>query len=146
MQIWSHALVAIAASAVTFGVLCHPTGKNLTTTGRPKARGEKAFVLSVGLKFREASDAALLLDAWRAAADYCVSNEPFLYAYEVAQSDKDSLSYVIIERYRSKADYLGSHRQSPAFHAFRPKMRELQESGAVVVSGESYYEMGLGFT
>ena len=35
---------------------------------------------------------------------------PHVPADEVSQSDKDPLSYVITEQYRSKADYLGAHR------------------------------------
>ena len=118
----------------------------LTTTGHPKAQGELAFMLHVGLKFRDAQAAETLLAAWGEAAAWCVKNEPFLYAYEIAQSDKDPLSYVILERYRSRDDYLGAHRRSPAFKAFRPKMRALQDSGGVTVTGGSFNELGLGFT
>jgi DNA gyrase inhibitor GyrI len=30
-----------------------------------------------------------LIGEWRKAADYCLTNEPFLFHYEVARSDKD---------------------------------------------------------
>ena len=105
-----------------------------------------AFVLTVGLRFQDMNSAAHLLSAWRAAADYCIANEPFLYAYEVAQSDKDNLTYMIFERYRSKQDYVGPHRHSEAFKTFRPIMHAMQTSGAVIVSGASYQELGVGFT
>ena len=58
----------------------------------------------------------------------------------------DPLKYVIIERYRSKEDYLGLHRSSPAFHEFRPRMRALQNEGKVTVTGSSFRELGVGFT
>lgn len=119
---------------------------HLTTTGRPKGQGERAFVLNVNLAFREPADAEQLLAAWSEAAAWCVRHEPFLYAYEVAQSDKDPLNYVITERYRSKKDYLGAHKRSSAFLAFRPKMRALQDGGRVSVTGSSYQELGIGFT
>ena len=119
---------------------------DVTSAGRQKVRGASAFVLSVGLQFRDESEAKTLVEAWRQAADYCLTNEPFLFAYEIAQSDKDPLRFVIIERYRSRADYVGPHRQSPAFKAFRPKMRALQDSGAVTVTGDSFMELGVGFT
>ena len=64
---------------------------------------------------------------------------------EIAKSDKNPLHYAIIERYRSKADYVGAHRNSPAFHKFRPKMKALQEAGRVQVGGNSYNELGVGF-
>ena len=73
------------------------------------------------------------------------ANEPFLYSYEVSQSDKDPLQYIIVERYRSKADYVGAHRRSTAFHTFRPQMKALQDAGEVIVTGASFNEVGLGF-
>ena len=109
-------------------------------------RGEKAFVLAVTLQFRDEATVQALLPAWAAAADWCIEHEPFLFMYEMAHSDQDPLRYTVIERYRSKADYIGAHRHSPAFKAFRPKMKALQDSGAVVVTGGSYLETGLGFT
>lgn len=144
-------LIAVAALSSLFSVgivtlVSQPDGRRSTTTGRAKSVGDNAFVLSVGLQFTDSASAASLLDSWSKAAKWCLNNEPFLYAYEVAQSDKDNLSYVILERYRSKADYVGAHRRSPAFKEFRPKMRELQDLGKVKVSGSSYVELGLGFT
>jgi quinol monooxygenase YgiN len=38
------------------------------------------------------------------------------------------LRYLIYERYRSKDDYLGAHKQSQAFVDFRPKMKAMQVS------------------
>lgn len=65
-----------------------------------QAHGEKAFVLSVGLQFRSTESAETLIKEWSHAADYCIANEPFLYHYEVSQSDQDPLKYLIFERYR----------------------------------------------
>ena len=101
----NNALCAIASSMLTLFVTkagpfhaANVNGKHLTTLGRPKRRARKAFMLSVGLKFTDNSSAETLLKAWGKAARYCIENEPFLFAYEVAQSDKDPLSYVILER------------------------------------------------
>ena len=63
-----------------------------------------------------------------------------------ARSAADPLRYVIIERYRSRDDYVGAHRRSPAFKDFRPQMRALQEAQKVTVTGHSYKELGIGFT
>ena len=30
-----------------------------------------------------------MVSAWKEAADYCMANEPFLFHYEIARSDKD---------------------------------------------------------
>eukprot|EP00321_Phaeocystis_globosa_P019403 CAMPEP_0118814280 /NCGR_PEP_ID=MMETSP1162-20130426/3461_1 /TAXON_ID=33656 /ORGANISM="Phaeocystis Sp, Strain CCMP2710" /LENGTH=129 /DNA_ID=CAMNT_0006744147 /DNA_START=105 /DNA_END=494 /DNA_ORIENTATION=+ len=117
-----------------------------TSLGRRKATQERAFVLNVGLTFRSQGVADGFIKEWSKAADYCLANEDFLFAYELAQSDQDPLRYLITERYRSKADYLGAHRSSSAFKAFRPGMKALQASGDVVVTGSSYNELGVGFT
>ena len=71
-----------------------------TTTGRAKAQQENAFVLSVGLKFRDIAAATSLQAEWAKAAAYCLEHEPFLYQYEMSRSDKDPLQFNIIERYR----------------------------------------------
>ena len=138
-------LSALATLAISHVARTHG-GAHLTSSGRAKSVGDRAFVLSVTLDFQDAATATELVEAWSAAAAWCLKNEPFLYAYEVAQSDKDPLSYVIVERYRNKSDYLGPHRSSPAFKEFRPRMRALQESGKVKVGGRSYIELGVGFT
>ena len=115
----------------------------LSSTGRPKAKGENAFCLSRGWQPRGRAALAAAVGPRRS---WCTEHEPFLYHYEMAQSDKDPLVYQIYERYASKADYLGAHRSSPAFKAFRPRMKALQDAGEVNVSGSSFVEIGLGFT
>ena len=114
--------------------------------GRWKIRGEHAFVLIVGLTFQSRAAAEELLAEWTKIADYCYRNEPFLLQYEISESDKERLRYVIIERYRSKEDYLHLHRNSVAFREFRPKMKAMQDKGDVAVSGDSFRELGVGFT
>ena len=117
-----------------------------TTSGRTKMRGENAFVLNVGLTFRTEATASELMAEWSKIADYCYKHEPFLFAYEFARSDKKDNVYVVTERYRSKEDYLKAHKSSAAFLAFRPVMRRMQDAGDVVVTGDSFVELGLGFT
>jgi len=140
-------LLTVACTiTLTLGFQAFRGPSRRTTLGRDKAQGEKAFVLAVSLSFQDDDTANELLKAWAKAAAWCLEHEPFLFAYEVAQSDSDPLKYVIVERYRSKEDYTGPHRRSPAFMAFRPKMRALQDSGRVAVTGQSYQELGIGFT
>jgi hypothetical protein len=88
-------VVALAAASMTLMVstaLSHH-GEHMTTTGRAKSRGDKAFVLSVGLRFEDNASVETLLHAWEKAADFCLAHEPFLFAYEVAQSDKGVLPF-----------------------------------------------------
>ena len=140
------AVLATVVSTLVVGRLHQRLFVVTTTNGREKALGEKAFVLSVSLQFTDATTSKELIAAWKEAAEWCYKYEDFLFAYEIAQSDKDPLKYVIIERYRSKDDYVNTHRSSPAFKRFRPKMRALQDGGRVVVTGDSYHELGVGFT
>lgn len=121
-------------------------GSNARSGASPRARnGARAFVLRVDLTFVDAADARALVRAWGEAADWCRAREPFLLHYEIAQSDAEPLKYSIYERYRTKEDYLGPHKSSEAFRKFRPQMRALQDAGKLVVSGESFVELGVGF-
>jgi len=108
---------------------------------------ERAFVLRVDLKFMNVDDANALIAAWGEAADWCRANEEFLWHYEISRSDQDETgtTFSIYERYRSKEDYLRSHKESAAFKTFRPKMQALQDAGRLVVSGSSFIELGVGF-
>ena len=145
MSFAQHCLAFACGVMATVGAM-HLTGGPTTALGRRKATSEKAFVLNVGLQFRSQAVADGFVKEWGKAAAYCLRNEAFLFAYEIAQSDQDPLKYLITERYRSKADYLGAHRSSSAFKEFRPGMKALQTSGEVVVTGSSYTELGVGFT
>jgi quinol monooxygenase YgiN len=116
-----------------------------TTTGRVKQRGEKAFVLAVELQFEAQEDADYVVEQWQVVTDYCFASEPFLYHYEISQSDQDPLKYFMYERYRSKEDYLSIHKTSEAFLKFRETLKSMQDSNKVAVSGHSYNELGVGF-
>ena len=61
------------------------------------------------------------------------------------RSDREENLFVVIERYRSKADYMEIHRRSAAMHEFRPVMKKMENAGMVVVNGHSFTETGLGF-
>ena len=104
-----------------------------------------AFVLHVELEFTNENAAKTLVDAWSECADWCRTREKTLWHYEISQSDVDGLKYSIHERYRSKEDYAGAHKSTAAYKAFRPKLRALQDSGEVKVTGSSYVELGRGF-
>jgi len=108
-------IVAFLLGVLTMTAVTQLTMTPKTSLGRRKATQERAFVLNVGLTFRSQGVADGFIKEWAKAADYCLANEDFLFAYELAQSDQDPLRYLITERYRSKADYLGAHRSSSAF-------------------------------
>ena len=112
-------IVAFLLGVLTMTAVTQLTMTPKTSLGRRKATQERAFVLNVGLTFRSQGVADGFIKEWAKAADYCLANEDFLFAYELAQSDQDPLRYLITERYRSKADYLGAHRSSSAFKVMR---------------------------
>jgi len=87
-------IVAALSVLGTLGAVRYtPLGGTRTTTGRAKSRGDNAFVLMVGLTFRDRASADTLLKAWHEAADYCMTNEPFLCAPRAAAKG-DLLSYM----------------------------------------------------
>lgn len=79
-------------------------------------------------------------------AEYCKIHEPETIAYEVLQSDKDPLQVLILERYKSKdRSFVDIHRSSIPFQTFRPKLKAMEDQGYVTISGDSYFDSGIGF-
>uniref|UniRef100_A0A7S1BQ96 ABM domain-containing protein n=2 Tax=Corethron hystrix TaxID=216773 RepID=A0A7S1BQ96_9STRA len=111
-----------------------------------RRRAQKAWTLCVTIAFQNESDMESILDEWKKLAGYCARKEPFLLHYEVGVSDSDALTIHVLERYRSKTEYLQIHKKSDEFLKFRPKLAKLQEENKVTIDGFSYRETGLGFT
>ena len=117
----------------------------LTSTGRAKYRNGNCFTLVVTITFTKEEAAKTLISEWEKLADWCYENEPTLYHYEISESDKEPLRYLIYECYRTKNDYLTTHKSSDAFITFRAILKKMQDDGVAIVSGHSYNEMGVGF-
>ena len=107
-----------------------------------KEKGSTAFVLSIVLTFSSEQDANYLIKNWNELSEYCYRNEPGLLSYKVSKSDKLENTFLIFERYSTKDYYLNVHRNSEAFHRFRPLLGKMVQDGVVTVSGESYVELG----
>ena len=105
----------------------------------------KAWTLVVTLKFKSALDQENILREWKPVTKYCAENEPFLYHYEAGRSDSDPLTVHMVERYKTKEDYLNKHKASEEFLNFRHKLKALQDAGKVSIEGFSYQELGYGF-
>ena len=104
------------------------------------------FSLLVTLQFTAEEHKESFLKDIAPLATYVEENEPDTIAYEVLLSDKDPLRVLIMERYKDKVNsFLKVHRTSEAFLKFRPKLQAQQESGYVIVNGESYLDAGVGF-
>jgi quinol monooxygenase YgiN len=74
------------------------TPSSRTTTAVHK----KAFDLIVALTFKSTRDKTTFVSMFSSLAEYIRLNEPTTLSYELAESDKDPLRVVIIERYVDK--------------------------------------------
>ncbi|KAL3945425.1 MAG: hypothetical protein SGBAC_000478 [Bacillariaceae sp.] len=111
---------------------------------RPRIPG-KAWTLIVTLTFTSEEDQKQILEEWRPVTKYCGEKEPFVFHYEVGRSDADPLKVHMVERYKSKNDYLTKHKNGEEFLKFRPKLKALTDAGKLKIDGFSYQELGYGF-
>ena len=145
---------SIKLSGFMIGCSCLVLGALLSQNFIPKfgngstrtVHADKAWSLNVKLTFKEESDLQLILKEWTKVASYCAENEDFLLHYEVGVSDVNPLEVIILERYKTKEQYLSIHKQGEEFLKFRPKLAEMQKDGKVSIEGFSYKELGYGFT
>lgn len=147
---WLNPVIYMATGFLMCLVMTHPSASSWVwyprqVLGHAKMREEKAWVLHVQLRFSSSSHVQPFLDAWGELADYCMANEPRLIHYEVMRIDKDPLVFAIHERYTDKQAYF-DHKTSTAFKTFKEKMKKLQDSGQLVVTGDGFQELGIGFT
>mmetsp|Transcript_45315 Transcript_45315/g.58069 ORF Transcript_45315/g.58069 Transcript_45315/m.58069 type:complete len:146 (-) Transcript_45315:234-671(-) len=106
----------------------------------------QAFSLLVTLKFSDPESLGIFKEEFQPLADHVRDNEPNTIAYEVLLSDKDPLRVLILERYKDKErDFLGTHKNSEPFLAFRPKLAAMQEKGLVTIDGDSFVDSNIGF-
>lgn len=103
-----------------------------------------AFYLGVKIIFPNEDDKMTFETEFGQLALYIRRYEPNTISYELLQSDKDPLQVYILERYKTKIDYLEVHKKSEPFLAFREKFQKMIENGAKV-EGDSYIESGIGF-
>jgi quinol monooxygenase YgiN len=107
--------------------------------------GEKAWLLIVHLQFESAADIDKFIEAFAPMGDAVSRTEPDTLGYEVSRSEKDPLKLMIFERYRTLDAYLKAHKSTKHFLKFRPKLQALQDAKKVIITGESYQELGVGF-
>ena len=99
-------------------------------------------ILSV--TFKDDETKSKFLELYRVEAEYVRDYEMNTLSYEFAESDKDPLRGILIERFISKDDYL-RHKQSPTFVSFRQKLQRLQDERLVTLKGGSFIESNIGF-
>jgi quinol monooxygenase YgiN len=101
------------------------------------------FILEIRIIFKYEKDLDKFVKLWAPTADYCFKNEPNLLAYHISKSDKDPKQLLVFERFRSRGDYVGAHRSSGSFFAFKAA---LAKAGLqYTMDGHSYNETEYGF-
>lgn len=128
-------LVVGAISCLYFSRLVQPS---------QRYQPPNAFYLGVKVIFPNGADMSEFESEFERLAEYVRRSEPSTVSYELLRSDKNDLQIYILERYRTKDDYLEIHKKSKPFLAFREKFQRMIERGAVV-DGDSYLESGIGF-
>ena len=150
MGVRARVLAALLAASALGGAALGTTISEgaMATAEQRTGDGEKpgAFVLSVQLRFVDATARAEAREAFAPYASWIRDNEPGTLGYVWADSDKEDGAHLALihERYTDKAAYVGAHRSSERFLEWRAYLSGLQTAGKVSVSGESYYE-GPGF-
>lgn len=135
--------IIIFASGLVIGALgCLLLARFIQPSSRYVA--PEAFFLGVKVVFPNESDKATFESEFEILARYVRKSEPGTLSYELLQSDKRPLQIYILERYRTKDDYLEVHKRSKPFIEFREKFQRMIDNGAVV-EGDSYLETGIGF-
>lgn len=120
-----------------------PLMTNIDANGRRQSPYKNTFQLAITLTFHDEKGKGEFIDIFKPFAAWIAQHEFGTLSYELAQSDKDPLIVNILERYRTKADYLDVHKNSPQFLEFRAKMAAMAPN--YVMNGHSYYETNIGF-
>eukprot|EP00878_Enallax_costatus_P004774 GHUV01005025.1.p1 GENE.GHUV01005025.1~~GHUV01005025.1.p1 ORF type:complete len:157 (+),score=32.52 GHUV01005025.1:275-745(+) len=110
---------------------------------RQQAERKQAFVLSVHLRFANEYQKQHFISVWRPLAEYVKAREPATLAFELLEADTDPCHLMVYERYLSRADYEGPHRQSAAFKQFKEAVAAFPFS--FHIDGQSFIEQNVGF-
>lgn len=135
--------IVLFASGLVVGIVSCLILSNLFQANS-RSVSPNAFFLGVKVIFPNDSDKIRFESEFEKIAAYVRTSELNTISYELLRSDKQPLQIYILERYRSKDDYLEVHKKSKPFIAFREKFQQMIERGAVV-DGDSYQESGIGF-
>ncbi|KAL4435247.1 hypothetical protein ABPG77_001929 [Micractinium sp. CCAP 211/92] len=105
---------------------------------------ESTFVLCVYLKFQNVEDRDEFIAVWKPLAEWVRANEAGTLGYEAMIADTDPLKVMVFERYISKEYFNDVHRTSQPYLAFKEQQASWRADHAVEVSGQSYFETGVG--
>ena len=114
----------------------HSSRKDSTTN-------PNAFILAIQIKFKTIDKKNEFKALFKPLAEFVTKNEPGTLAYELFDSDKEETAIFLLERYRTKNDYLEVHRKTPEFLSFKENMMKMAES--FEMNGHSYIQSDYGF-
>jgi quinol monooxygenase YgiN len=104
---------------------------------------KNAFLLGVTIKFKTLDAKEEFKRMLLPLAQYVAQYEPNTISYEMCEADNNPLQVYMLERYKTKQDYLEIHRKAPIFLDFRAKLQAMSEQ--YELSGQSYIESNMGF-
>ena len=104
---------------------------------------KSTFFLGITIIFNTIDDKEEFKTLFKPLAKFVRSNEPYTLSYELCESDKDEKRVFLIERYRTKNDYLEVHRKSEPFLKFRGLFELMKEK--YTMDGHSYIESNIGY-
>ena len=101
------------------------------------------FFLGITIIFNSIEDKEEFKSLFTPLAAYVKRNEKNTLSYELCESDKDPNRVFLIERYKTKHDYLEIHRKSKQFLEFRGLFELMKDK--YTMDGHSYLESNIGY-
>jgi quinol monooxygenase YgiN len=130
------------AIGVLIGYLA-TTRYSLLNSRKDSTVNPHAFILAIQIKFKSIEKKNEFKALFKPLAEYVTKNEPNTLAYELFDSDKEETTIFLLERYRTKNDYLEVHRKTDQFLFFKENMMKMAES--FEMNGHSYIQSDFGF-
>jgi quinol monooxygenase YgiN len=128
--------VLLVTLGITIGLLMKSLYKSYNVN-------KSTFFLGITIIFNTIDDKEEFKTLFKPLAKFVRSNEPYTLSYELCESDKDEKRVFLIERYRTKNDYLEVHRKSEPFLKFRGLFELMKEK--YTMDGHSYIESNIGY-
>ena len=132
------------ACGLITGYIISSSLSNKSPTNDMKSREHgNSFLLCVELKFKDNEALDRFKVIFKPFAEWVRLNEFGTISYELFQNEKAEKTAYILERYKTKADYLDIHRKSIEFLNFKSELLKL--SDRYEMNGNGYIQSDFGF-
>lgn len=131
--------IALITIGIGIGILI----SNIYKGNNRVSNNESTFFLGITIIFKTMEDKNEFKLLFSPLAEYVKKNERNTLSYEMCESDKDPNRIFLIERYRTKHDYLEIHRKSEQFLEFRGLFELMKDK--YTMEGHSYIESKIGY-